>query len=68
MRDEWWRLLRVDVKGYPVHVRGDEARRHLEQFDREFAKMKLALHKIAQCESYAPGDVVDIARKAISKD
>ena len=29
--------------------------------------MYLALKQIASCESHAPGDVVDIARKALSK-
>lgn len=66
MRDmkQW----RVDVRGYAVIVRSEQAMRHLEEVNRELAKMKLALHKIAACQSYAPGDVVDIARKAISKD
>jgi hypothetical protein len=41
-RDMW----RVDVAGYPISVRGQYARDHLEKINRQNAKMKMALHRI----------------------
>jgi len=56
-------MLRVDVCGYPVSVRGDAARLHLEQITGKMARMKLALHRIADMD---PGIAGDIARVALS--
>ena len=39
---EW----RVDMKGYPVTVLGKYARDHMEQMNREYGRMKMALHRI----------------------
>ena len=56
-------MLRVDVCGYPVSVRGDAARLHLEQITGKTARMKLALYRIADMD---PGIAGDIAREALS--
>lgn len=37
---------RVDVKGCPITVIGDDARRHLEGVNADLARMKMALHRI----------------------
>ena len=37
---------RVDVKGYPVTVLGEYASEHLQQMNREYGRMKLALYRI----------------------
>ena len=39
-------LLRVDVAGMPIMVRGEVERAHLEKVNQQLTKMKLALHKI----------------------
>jgi hypothetical protein len=39
-------MWRVDVAGYPVFVKGQVARAHLEKVNQQLARMRLALHKI----------------------
>ena len=57
-------MWRVDVEGYPVSVKGQVARAHLEQVNRRLAMMKLALHQIAQL-AQKPGGVGQVARDAL---
>lgn len=57
-------MWRVDVSGYPLSVRGEPAREHLERVNRNLAVMKLALHKIAKLAE-RPGGVGEIARDAL---
>jgi hypothetical protein len=57
-------MWRVDVAGYPIMVRGQVARTHLEQVNRNLAVMKLALHKISAI-ARRQGEVGEVARDAI---
>jgi hypothetical protein len=57
-------MWRVDVAGYPISVRGQVAREHLEQVNRQLSVMKLALHKIS-AQAGQPGGVGQIARDAL---
>lgn len=47
-------MWRVDVAGYPVSVKGQAARAHLEQINHQFARMKMALHRIKGGHSKDP--------------
>lgn len=47
-------MWRVDVAGVPVNVRGKNAYLHLQNVNRQLAKMKLALHKIKGGHSEDP--------------
>jgi hypothetical protein len=54
-------MWRVDVAGYPISVRGQHAHDHLEQINRENARMKLALHKL----KWIDGEVGKVARMGL---
>ncbi len=57
-------MWRVDVAGYPVSVKGQDAREHLEEVNRSLSQMKMALHQIAAIAT-KPGGVGQIARDAL---
>jgi hypothetical protein len=58
-------LLRVDVAGVAVMVRGDVAREHLENVNRDIAKMKMALHRISKMHPAGPG-AGNVARETLN--
>jgi hypothetical protein len=57
-------LLRVDVAGVPVMVRGQHDYEHLTRVNRSLAIAVLALHRIAAGD---PLNALDTARNAIQK-
>lgn len=57
-------LLRVDVAGVPIMVRGEDAYEHLTRVNRSLAVAVLALHRVAKGD---PLNAPDTARNAIQK-
>ena len=50
-------IWRVDVGGVPISVRGEAARQHLDEFNRDHAKLKLILTRYRRAlEIIAGGD------------
>lgn len=57
-------LRRVDIAGIPTMVLGDDAVHRIQARNTEFARMKMALHRIARMEAFE-FDVRELASEAL---